>query len=101
MAWPRRQLAVSHIAQGPAYRRLVQSDAERVVEPGRQIAQAPAYETVKIGCRPFLHRRRQSLALDHVQTRGVPSDLRSIRPSGPSALNRTTQSRTACTLALA
>ena len=94
VTWSGRQFAVAHGAQLSAERLLGYGDAkflEKSIAPDRSAASAPRRESP--GSEPLsiicaTTRRWASLSFG-----GWPGDLPSSSPSGPRALNRSTQSR--------
>src|ERR1700692_1312909 len=93
MAGTSRELAITHLAQHAAQRLLGDDDAEFLENPLAEIDDPPAHDPVN---RRNWAERGERGAMRVVQPRRLPSALRSIRPSGPCALNLTTQSRTTC-----
>ncbi len=95
----RRQLAVTHRPQLAAQRLLRYGDLEVLPEPLAEIDDPPADHAMR---RRGSGRSRSSLqarhGAHHSTATAARSGLRSIRPSGPCALNRNTQSRTICSV---
>src|SRR3954452_23711966 len=88
----RRELAVAERAQFAAQRRLAERDPKLVPDPQGQILQPPANHAVDRGHRPTLDNVHQAWRWRSFSLQALPGALPSIRPSGPRALNRTTQS---------
>ena len=93
MAWASRKLAITHLAQHPAQGLLGDDDAELFENPLAEIDDPPPHDPVNRCDRPTLEDRSQRRPMLVVQPRRFPGALRSIRPSGPCALNLSTQSR--------
>src|SRR4051794_41667096 len=97
MAGAGRELAIAERTQDPAQRCLAHRDPELLPDPHRQVFQSPAYDPMDRRHRTALDHRCQTLALDAVQLLpGWPGAWRSASPSGPCALNLSTQSRIVC-----
>jgi hypothetical protein len=95
MAGASRKLAIAHLAQHAAECLLGDDDAEFLENPLPKIDDPPTHDPMNRRDRPALDERRERRAMRLVESRGrCPGALRSIRPSGPCALNLTTQSRT-------
>ena len=75
VARPGRQLAEAELAQLTADRRLVQANAEFLVDPPGEVLQPPADNAVDSRDRPAFHDRRQGPALVIVQLRWVARRL--------------------------
>lgn len=93
MARPRGEFHIAQLFQLAADSGLVQRDRKFVMEPLRQIDQPPADHPVDCRDRTLLNNIDQGLSLRIAQPRTGPGALPSSKPSGPRALNRTTQSR--------
>jgi len=96
MARASRKLAISHLAQHAAQRLLGHGDPELLENPLAKIDDPPSHDPMNRRDRSALKDRRQRRAMLVVQPRRLPRALRSITPSGPCALNLSTQSRTIC-----
>ncbi len=95
-----RELAVAHRAHFPAQGLLAGRNTKRLPQPLGQIAKTPANNAVEVGCGATLDRLCQCRTLVVIEQRRLAGALPLIRPSGPRALNRTTQSRTIWTVTL-
>jgi len=99
MAGASRKLAIAHLAQHAAQRLLGDGDAEFLENPLAEIDDPPALDVMNRWDRSALEDRRQRLARLLVSTAVFcPGALQSIGPSGPCALNFSTQSRTTCSV---
>ncbi len=86
-------------SHGPAAREFgLLTDARLVPHPLRQINQAPTDRAVRCGDRTCLDLLGKSAACAGFRIETLPGALRDINPSGPSVLNRITQSRTICSV---
>ena len=94
MAGASRELAITHGAQFAAQRLLGDDDAEFLENPLAEIDDPPAHDPVNRRDRAALDDRGERGAMRVVQPRRLSGGLRSIKPSGPCALNFITQSRT-------
>ena len=96
MARASRELAITHLAQHAAQRLLGDDDAEFLENPLAEIDDPPAHDPVIAGIGPLSMIAASAARCTSFNRGGCPGALRSIRPSGPCALNLTTQSRTTC-----
>ena len=71
VAWPRRELAIAHGAKLPAQGLLGDGDTELLIDPLRQIDQAPAHHSMGRRDRAALDHPRNGLALNIVELRGL------------------------------
>jgi hypothetical protein len=98
MAWTGGELAIAHGAQFAAQRLLGHDDTKLLPNPLTEIDDPPSHHAVYRRDRTALDDRGQRGAMLIVSRGGCPGALRSIRPSGPCALNFSTQSRTICSV---
>ena len=99
MARAGRELAIVHGPQLPAQRLLGDRDAELLPEPLDQIDQPPAHHAVDGRDRALARSTRlPALAADPVEPRTGAGRLAGQQALGPSALKRSTQSRTICSV---
>ncbi len=75
MARARRKLAIAHLAQFPAHRRLGDADPERLEQPLAEVDDAPTHDAVDRGRRALLDDVRQRSALILVEARRLPRRL--------------------------
>ena len=94
MTRPSREFAVAHGAQLSAERLLGDDDAELLEDPLRQIDQPPAHHAMDRRDRARIDPGHQGRAMRVGELGRLAGGLRLINPSGPWALNFTTQSRT-------
>ena len=92
--WSRRYLAKPQRPQFTAHRRLINRNAELFEYPMRQVLSAPTHDTVDRRIGPLSTSRASACRCLSLSLAGLPVALPSIRPSGPLALKRRTQSRT-------
>jgi len=83
MARPGRELAIAHRAQHPAERLFADRNAERGIDPLRQIDQTPAYHVICRRIGTDLDDPPQGRALLRVQKRSVARRLAVEQPRGP------------------
>ena len=93
---PGGELGIAHRPQLPAQRLPADREAEALPDPLHEVDEAPAHHAVEIGLRTRLDRRGERRAMLRLQERRLARRLAVDQPGGPSALNRSTQSRTIC-----
>ena len=98
MARAGREFAIAHGAQFPAERLLGDRDPELLVQPLAKIDDPPAHDAMDRWRRPTLDDRGKRRPVRVIEPGRLPGALRSMRPSGPCALNFSTQSRTICSV---
>jgi hypothetical protein len=96
MAGAGRELAIAERAQDPAHRRLAHRDPELLPHPHRQVFQPPAYDPMDRRGRTALYIAARASRWELSSLPGLPGAWRSAIPSGPCALNLSTQSRIVC-----
>ena len=96
MAGAGRELAITHLAQRAAESLLGDGDTKFLENPLAEINNPPAHHPMDRRNRPALEDCGQRRVMPSFNRGGCPGALRSISPSGPSALNFITQSRTTC-----
>ena len=94
MAGTGRELTITHGAQSAAQRLLGDDDAEFLEDPLAEVDDPPAHDPMHRRDRAALDYRGERRAVRAVKTGWLSGRLAVIRPSGPWALNFSTQSRT-------
>jgi hypothetical protein len=96
MAGAARELAITHLVQRSAESLLGDGDTKFLENPLAEINNPPAHHPWTAGIGPLSRIAASAARCPSFSLGGCPGALRSISPSGPSALNFITQSRTTC-----
>src|SRR5829696_3795009 len=82
----------------PVQRLVGHRDPELLPQPLARVDEAPAHHAVDAGVGPLSITAASAARCVSFSRGGCPGALRSASPSGPRALNRSTQSRTICSV---